>query len=256
MRYSGSKRRFMKELTPILMEHVGECTLFVDAMMGGANVISEIPHNAKIGFEINRYVYALWEHIARKGMEGIPEFVDEETYNDIKENYINQTGKYPDYLIGYVGNCCSYGGAWFNGYAKYNPKKKEDHIREAYRGLKKQAVNFKHLDTTRFANHSYEDIQYMWDAIEPHADMVIYCDPPYANTKKYESDFDHAKFWNWVRMMSLRKGVYVYVSEYEAPSDFRCVWEKKKSDGMGTTKKGIKQNNKVERLFVYDCEKL
>lgn len=246
----------MKDLTPILMEHVDENTLFVDAMMGGANVISEIPHPNKAGFEINRYVHELWKHLRDHGMDGIPEFVDEETYYDIKNDYINQTHKYPDYLIGYVGNCCSYGGAWFNGYARYNPKKNEDHIREAYRGLKKQVENFKHLKRTCFHNWSYENIQYIWEAVEPHADVVIYCDPPYANTKKYESDFDHAKFWAWVRMMSLRKGVYVYVSEYEAPDDFKCVWEKTKKDGMGTTKKGKKQNNKTEKLFVYDCKKL
>ena len=251
MRYSGSKRRFMKELTPILMEHVSENTLFVDAMMGGANVLSEIPHDNKIGVEINRYVFSLWRHLQTHGMEGIPEFVDEQTYNDVKNDYLNQTNKYPDYLIGYVGNCCSYGGAWFNGYARYNPKKHEDHIREAYNGLKKQVENFKHFGITRFLNHSYEDIQFMFDTIEPHGDAVIYCDPPYADTKKYESDFDHVKFWDWVRMMSKRKGVYVYVSEYEAPDDFECVWEKKKKDGMGTTKSGRKQNIKTEKLFVY-----
>ena len=28
---------------------------------------------------------------------------------------------------------------------------------------------------------------------------IIYCDPPYRSTKSYESDFDHDKFWDWVR---------------------------------------------------------
>ena len=83
---------------------------------------------------------------------------------------------------------------------------------------------------------------------------LIYCDPPYANTKKYESDFDHVKFWNWVRIMS-KDGRYVYVSEYEAPSDFKCIWCRKKKDGMGTTNTGETQNIKVERLFVYNGKK-
>ena len=246
MRYSGSKRRFMKELTPILMEHVDKDTLFVDAFCGGANVISEIPHPLKIGFEINQYVWELWLHLKFNGLENIPQEVSEEMYNDVKRDYINKGGKYPGYIIGYVGVCCSYGGGWFNGYARYNPKKKEDHIAEAYNGLKKQLENFKHLESTVFYNESYE-------TFNPHNNkMVIYCDPPYANTKKYESDFDHEKFWDWVRMMSQRDGVYVYVSEYEAPDDFKCVWEKKKKDGMGTTKTGKKQDEKVERLFVYN----
>ena len=41
MRYSGSKKKYMKELLPILMEGTNEDTLFIDAFMGGANVISE-----------------------------------------------------------------------------------------------------------------------------------------------------------------------------------------------------------------------
>lgn len=79
--------------------------------------------------------------------------------------------------------------------------------------------------------------------------VVIYCDLP--STKKYETDFDNDAFWEWARKMS-KEGHYVYVSEYEAPSDFKCIWQMKKKDGMGTTKTGGKQNIKVEKLFVYD----
>jgi DNA adenine methylase len=49
-----------------------------------------------------------------------------------------------------------------------------------------------------------------------------------------------------------KAGHYVYVSEYTAPDDFKCIWEKKKKDGMATTKKGKKQNTKTEKLFVYN----
>ena len=76
---------------------------------------------------------------------------------------------------------------------------------------------------------------------------MIYCDPPYQDTKKYESDFDHDKFWNWVRKMS-KKGHYVYVSEYSAPSDFECIWSMDKADGMGTVKEGQNAKRKTEKL--------
>ena len=75
---------------------------------------------------------------------------------------------------------------------------------------------------------------------------VIYCDPPYQSTIGYESGFDHQKFWNWVRMMS--KSHHVYVSEYSAPSDFKCVWRKAVKEQVG---KNI--NQKVEKLFVYNA---
>lgn len=177
-------------------------------------------------------------------MDGIPESVTEEQYYDIKDDYINKGGKYPDWLIGYVGNCCSYGSAWFNGYSRFNPNKNEDHIAEAYRGLKKQVDDFINLKETAFINASCMDIAFFPKG------SVIYCDPPYADTKKYESDFDHARFWDWVRNLS-RNGMYVYVSEYNAPDDFKCIWQMKRKDGMATTKKGKKQNDKIEKLFVY-----
>ena len=56
---------------------------------------------------------------------------------------------------------------------------------------------------------------------------LIYCDPPYQNTTGYRGDngkrneFDHEKFWNTIREWS--KTNWVFVSEYNAPSDFVCV---------------------------------
>jgi len=50
---------------------------------------------------------------------------------------------------------------------------------------------------------------------------VVYCDPPYAGTEKYDGNtFDHASFWEWVRT----RDYPVYVSEYSAPDDFISIW--------------------------------
>ncbi len=246
MRYCGSKRRFMKELKPILMEHLKDGSqMFVDAFCGGANVISDIDWDNKVGVELNRYVYALWKHIQSFGvttdLEAYASMTEDEYY-DIKSHYLNNDGFYPDWVIGFTGTCASYGGAWFGGYAHYNPNKNEDHIKEAFNGLKKQVEKFKYFEKTKFFNRSYDEVE-----IAPYS--VIYCDPPYFNTKSYESCFDHERFWEWVRVMS-SKGHYVYVSEYTAPNDFKCIWEKTKRDGMGTTKKGVTQEIKTEKLFV------
>ena len=51
---------------------------------------------------------------------------------------------------------------------------------------------------------------------------VIYCDPPYQGTVEYsEGGFNHTKFWDWVREKS--KTHKIYVSEYNAPKDFKTV---------------------------------
>lgn len=251
MRYCGSKRRFMKELKPILEEHLkNKKQLFIDAFGGGMNVVCEIDWSHKWAIELNKYVCDLWKHLQIYGANGILEkyaSMTEGEYYSIKQDYINKCGVYPDWLIGFAGTCASYGGAWFGGYAHFNPKKNEDHIKEAFNGLRKQVNSFKHFEETKFFNCSYE----MISPVTIPSKSVIYCDPPYESTKKYESDFNHAKFWDWVRKMS-KAGHYVYVSEYTAPDDFKCIWEKKKKDGMATTKKGKKQNTKTEKLFVYN----
>lgn len=246
MRYCGSKRKFMKHLLPILTKDMDEDTFFIDLFAGGMNVVCEIPCKYKIAVDYNKYVIALWRELQANGMKNIPINVTEEEYYDIKKSYQNNDGHYEDYLIGYVGTCCSFGGSWFNGYARYNPNKDEDHIKEAYNGLKKQVENFKYLKETVFVYDSY-------DAPRSFSDSdIVYCDPPYASTKKYETDFDNIKFWDWVRQNNSSTR-HLYISEYDAPDDFECVWEMKKKDGLGR-KKGKKQNVKIEKLFVYKGE--
>lgn len=51
---------------------------------------------------------------------------------------------------------------------------------------------------------------------------LIYCDPPYENTTKYKTNFDHNKFWNWCRNKS-KEGHLLYISEYNAPEDFTSI---------------------------------
>jgi DNA adenine methylase len=255
MRYSGSKKRFVKQLLPILLKGTNDDTLFIDAFGGGMNVVCAVPLKNKWAVEINCHVHALWGTIQGYGIDNLylPKDSNEltqEHYEDIRRQYIANNNNYPNYLMGFVGTCCSYGGAWFNGYAHFNPKKNEDHIKEAYNGLKKQVEEFINLNSTLFINGTYHDLGTNMSLDNPE-NTVIYCDPPYFETKKYESDFDHIAFWNWVRTMT-KQGIRVYVSEYTAPDDFKCIWEARKKDGMGTTKKGKKQNTKVERLFVYN----
>lgn len=245
MRYCGSKRKFMKYLLPILTKDMTENDTFVDLFGGGMNVVCDIPCKNKYVFDNNKYVIALWNELKENGMVNIPKTVTEMKYNSVKRAYINGGDGYPDYVIGYVGICASFGSSWFNGYARFNPNRNEDHIKEAYNSLKKQVENFKNLDTTTFIYDSYENVEKYVDIDK----AIIYCDPPYASTKKYESDFDNLKFWNWVREVSLFTR-NMYISEYEAPADFKTIWEMQKKDSLGR-KVGEKQNIKVEKLFVY-----
>ena len=254
MRYSGSKAKIAKYIIPFIMKELKEGYRYVEPFVGGCNVIDKVDWPNKVGYDLNHYVISLWNATKIGLYDSIPQEVSEIAYNEMKELAMKNfcSPKYPAWLIGYVGNACSYGSAWFNGYAKINEKRGENHILEAFRGYHKQVGNFKHLHTTYFTTADYETAFQVETALGTNKNVVFYCDPPYRSTKGYkDGGFDSDKFWDDVRRYS-KLGVKIFVSEYEAPEDFKCIWCKDRKDGMGTTKCGCKQNTKTEKLFVYD----
>ena len=54
---------------------------------------------------------------------------------------------------------------------------------------------------------------------------TVYCDPPYAGTTGYQSGFDSQEFWDWCESL-VGKGCRVFVSEYDAPECWTCVWKR------------------------------
>lgn len=55
------------------------------------------------------------------------------------------------------------------------------------------------------------------------SDAVVYCDPPYACTAGYAARFDHDGFYRWCRAVA--KSHKIYISEYQMPTDFKCIAE-------------------------------
>ena len=86
----------------------------------------------------------------------------------------------------------------------------------------------------------------------PHAQCLVYCDPPYQGTTGYAGAgaFDHAAFWRTVRAWSAH--AVVLVSEYAAPPDFACVASMPKPSCLAG---GHKQTARVERLFVHESRR-
>ena len=94
---------------------------------------------------------------------------------------------------------------------------------------------------------SYEDYEFR-------EGDVVYCDPPYQGTgAAYCKDFDHERFWNWVRCKA-RLGVKVFVSEYNAPEDFISVFECEKMK-LGKGGNSAKNGKAIEKVFVHSTFK-
>ena len=82
-----------------------------------------------------------------------------------------------------------------------------------------------------------------YDQVEILPDSVIYCDPPYKNTRGYVAKgFDHDKFYDWCRAQK----ELTFISEYTMPSDFTCVQEFNRLEA----KAAFSASNVTERLFV------
>lgn len=232
MKYMGSKNRHAKELLPIILNNRYDGQCYVEPFVGGANMIDKVD-GWRIGADVNHYLICLLKALQNGWLP--PENISEEEYANIKNN--------PDavepHLAGYVGFQLSYGAMWFGSYRRDNEGNR-NYANEAFRNVSKQAPNLSGID---FRCQSYRDLNLP-------AQSLIYCDPPYEGTAKYkanEIEFDHGDFWQWCREVT-RKGHDVFVSEYQAPDDFVCIWEKQVNSSL-TKDTGAKKN--IERLFQH-----
>lgn len=217
MKYMGSKSRIKKYVVPFLQKLIdeNEINTYIEPFVGGANVIDDIHCDIKIGGDLHDKLIALFKHMQKGG--GLPTDVSRELYADVRLN--KNTGKYEDWFVGAIGFLASYNGRYFEGsYAKTVITKTgvtRNYYDEAKRNLEKQ--------TPKIMNVNFINCDYSFFSDTKGA--LIYCDIPYKNTTQYSinKNFNHDKFWQWVRDMSQNN--IVVVSELEAPDDFECVWQ-------------------------------
>lgn len=233
MKYMGSKARFANEILSIVLKDRRLNQWYVEPFAGGMNVICEVDGN-KIANDIHYYLIQMWEKFV---CGWIPEKITREEYKEVR---INQS-KYPAYFVGWVGFNCSYSGKWFGGFAGETKTKIgtiRDYQTEAINNVSRQ---IKKMKDVLFQNKSFHELQ-----LPPKS--IIYCDPPYEGTTKYANDFDYSFFWHWVRNIS-KQGHTIYVSEYNAPEDFICVWEKEAKSSLSANSEGGGSILSTEKLF-------
>ena len=232
MKYMGSKNRIAKHILPIMLEHKTEEMTWVEPFVGGANMIDKVD-GKRIGADINPYLIDALIAI-RDCVSDLPknnkEFTEED-YNQLRKN--------DDYKYkGYAGFAFSYSGKWLGGWCR-DGKNKRDYVNESYKNAIKQSPKLQGL---KLVQSSYDELPLNSD------NCLIYCDPPYKGTTSYKDSFDHIKFWNWCREMNDR-GHKIFVSEYNAPDDFKCIWQKEIVSSL-TKNTGSKKG--IEKLFTIE----
>lgn len=247
MRYMGSKSRIVKYIVPIIQQCIDDNNIeyYIEPFVGGANVIDKIICKNKSGSDKNEYLIALLDHVARGGK--LLSRVPRELYNDVRTAYNSNLDTFSKVVTANVGFLASYNGRWFDGgYAQSGFEKTKhgeryrDYYQESKRNLEAQAKN---LVGINFSCHDYRELP-----MTTTSNNVIYCDPPYANTKQFANsqNFNYDEFWETMRQWS--KDNYVLISELEAPDDFICIWQKDVQRSMKSTDNTMRA---VEKLFVH-----
>lgn len=239
MKYMGSKSRIAKNILPIILKDRKDGQFYVEPFVGGANMIDKVDGN-RIGSDCNEYLIALLKALS-KGWQP-PIEVTRDFFFEVK----GDKEAYSKELVGYLGFQLTFGCEWWGSFRRDNTGKRKYDL-EAYNNVVKQQPNLTGID---FRLGDYDCLR-----IPP--ESIIYCDPPYEGVRKYVGNrsFDSAQFWCWCRG-KIKQGHSVFVSEYNAPDDFVCVWEKQiPSNGNNSIKAG--QGLKAtEKLFVHESQVL
>lgn len=238
MRYLGGKQRIAKSLRDVMLDLSNKRGTYIEPFLGGAAVAEVmVPEfeNAYLS-DVHTDMILMWDAAANKGWNP-PDVVSEEEYRELRN-----AGASP--LRGFVGMGGSFGGKWFGGYAKgglNGDGSPRNHQAESARSIRRTA------EVLRGATIYLADFMNLVTTV-PSAPL-IYCDPPYAGTTTYATgDFDHEGFWRKVTRWAMA-GCDVFVSEYNAPDGWICVWEK--SLKVQAVRGDNERPTNTERLFIY-----
>ena len=232
IRYIGSKNKLSKELAPIIQSFITEDTRgYLEPFVGGANMIDKIECRNRIGCDIHKQLISLLQY-AQEHESDLPERILEEEYKVVQNN----KEKYPDWYLGLVGFCASFGAKYFSGYARDS---KSDNSGKwsagAIKNLKKQLPQIKDV---KFRNIRFQDLPL--DKIKGY---VVYCDIPYRGTTKYKTEtFPYEVFYEWVKAASVNN--VVLISEYSMPEDFICIWSKETKTLLDSNKSKSDDGNR------------
>lgn len=162
----------------------------------------------------------------------LPDNVSEEQYY-----YTKQHKDEDEVLTGFIGFGVSFGGRFFEGYARSHTEKR-NYAKTAKQSLLRDKEKLKDVV---FTCMDYKDV------VLPEG-CIIYADPPYYGTKQIgNKKFDTQAFWEYAREVS--KTHLMFISELSAPDDFISIWHKEITRTLDVNKNN--QFKATENLFIH-----
>jgi len=240
MKYIGEKTKVAKEIVSVLQEYINREGIkqYVEPFVGGFNIIDKIECENRLGNDIDPLLTELVECCRNDPtLINVLKTPTRQEYYDVRDN----PKKYQTWYRGAVllfgsYNARVYGGC-YGATAKTQDGRARNYFEEAKRNFAKQLPNLKGI---LIGCCDYRSLRF-----PKNEKVLIYCDPPYESGIGYAEKFDNAAFFDWCREQA-QNGHVVFVSEYDAPDDFRCVWEKATKTHLNNREK----LDRTEKLFI------
>tara|TARA_R110002111_G_scaffold26744_4_gene57625 strand:+ start:1808 stop:2530 length:723 start_codon:yes stop_codon:yes gene_type:complete len=230
----GSKARIAKHILPIMLKNRKEGQWWVEPFVGGANMIDKVDGN-RLGADISQHLI-----IALLMVRDEPELIPKNNKEYTKEMYIKaRTSELTNPVDCFAMFNYSFGATFKGSWAKNS--KGTDYVKECVKNILVQSENINGVDLMCCG---YQDLGIP-------SNSLIYCDPPYKGTFKYKGtkSINHDVFFEWCRD-KVKEGHTVFISEYNAPEDFICVWKKE----VNSNANAKSTNRAIEKLFVHKSQ--
>lgn len=241
MRYVGGKSKIAGQIASVILSRTLNRDNYLEPFVGGGSVLAKIaPHFQRVrAGDAHEDLILMWDAV-RGGWA--PPAVTYERYQELRYSDT------PSAERGFAGFGGSFGGRWFEGFARggFNGETPRNHQAESARAVMRIAEAIKGRDV-RFELRDYRS----WGLGEPH---VIYCDPPYSGSlHDYKPGaFDSQEFWRHATQW-VEAGHEVFVSEYSAPPGWVSVWSARKRQSLvvGSSERELR----TEHLWVREESK-
>lgn len=245
MKYIGSKAKIADEIVAILQKYISAYKIkqYVEPFVGGFNVIDKITCENRLGNDIDPLVCELVEACREN-----PELLDflhtptREEYYDVRDHAYKFEKWYRAAILLFASyNARVYGGC-YGATATTKDGKMRNYFEESKENFRRQLPLLRNI---LVGCCDYRDMRF-----PTRERVLIYCDPPYSAGLGYGGDkFNTAEFWEWCRQRTA-EGHIVIVSEYTAPDDFVCIWEKETTIHLNNRTK----HGRIEKLFIHGGE--
>ena len=239
MRYVGGKSKIAGEISRAILGATVARGRYVEPFVGGGAMLGRMAPSFTESYVGDISEVALMWRAVVSGWRP-PTFISEAEYANLK-------GAEPSPLRAFAGFGGSFGGKWFGGYARGGLQSNglpRNHQAESARAVEKVAKAIAGLRVVVIPS----DYRH-WT---PTQGDVVYCDPPYRSTQGYAvGAFDSDEFWRIAEKWA-RAGAHVFVSEYQAPEGWDCIWQKEHRQSLTRPEQG--RGATVEKLFRFSAD--